>query len=87
MEPSLVLYGLARAWDQTDEFLCRWNAEELGLQWPTREPGRARRYRPRLRQLLRQIREGLAPIASRDERPETGVSIDVGLIGCGRGAG
>ena len=38
MEPSLVLYGLARAWDRSDEFLCRWNAEELGLQWPTREP-------------------------------------------------
>ena len=38
IEPSVLLYGLAREWDQTDEFLCRWNAEELGLSWPTRNP-------------------------------------------------
>jgi dTDP-4-dehydrorhamnose 3,5-epimerase len=38
LKPSLVLYGLAREWDASDEFTCRWDAEELGLAWPTRAP-------------------------------------------------
>jgi dTDP-4-dehydrorhamnose 3,5-epimerase len=37
-EQSVVLYGLSRHWDQTDELLCRWDAEEFKLAWPTRAP-------------------------------------------------
>jgi dTDP-4-dehydrorhamnose 3,5-epimerase len=38
LQRSLVLYGLAREWDASDEFTCRWDSEELGLAWPTRAP-------------------------------------------------
>jgi dTDP-4-dehydrorhamnose 3,5-epimerase len=37
-EQSTVLYGLSRHWDGSDELLCRWDAPELKLAWPTRTP-------------------------------------------------
>jgi dTDP-4-dehydrorhamnose 3,5-epimerase len=37
-ERSVVLYGMSRHWDETDELLCRWDAPELELAWPTRAP-------------------------------------------------
>lgn len=37
-EQSTVLYGLSRHWDGSDELLCRWDAKELALAWPTRAP-------------------------------------------------
>jgi dTDP-4-dehydrorhamnose 3,5-epimerase len=37
-EQSTVLYGLSRHWDGSDELLCRWDAPELELAWPTRAP-------------------------------------------------
>lgn len=38
LERSIVLYGLARHWDASDELTCRWDSKELALAWPTRAP-------------------------------------------------
>ena len=36
--PSVVLYGLSRHWDGTDELACRWDDPALGLPWPCGDP-------------------------------------------------
>jgi len=37
-EESIVLYGLSRHWDQSDELLCLWNAKEFNFTWPIYTP-------------------------------------------------
>jgi dTDP-4-dehydrorhamnose 3,5-epimerase len=37
-ERSMLLYGLSRHWDRSDELLCRWDAKEFNFSWPTRAP-------------------------------------------------
>jgi dTDP-4-dehydrorhamnose 3,5-epimerase len=36
--PSILVYGLSREWDPSEEIGCRWNCQELGLAWPTSAP-------------------------------------------------
>jgi dTDP-4-dehydrorhamnose 3,5-epimerase len=38
LDRSIVLHGMSRDWDPSDEYSCRWDAPELGLAWPTRAP-------------------------------------------------
>jgi dTDP-4-dehydrorhamnose 3,5-epimerase len=35
---SVVLYGLTREWDGSDELACRWDDPGLALGWPCRAP-------------------------------------------------
>jgi dTDP-4-dehydrorhamnose 3,5-epimerase len=36
--PSILVYGLSREWDPSENIGCRWNCVELGLAWPTNAP-------------------------------------------------
>ena len=36
--PSMHVYGVSHYWDLADEMSCRWDADELGLAWPTGSP-------------------------------------------------
>lgn len=37
-EPSVHVYGVTEYWNPADELGCRWDAPELGLDWPTTSP-------------------------------------------------
>lgn len=37
-EPTIHVYGVSRYWDVDDELGCRYDAPELGLDWPTTSP-------------------------------------------------
>jgi dTDP-4-dehydrorhamnose 3,5-epimerase len=37
-EPTVHVYGVSHYWNPTDELGCRWDAPELGLDWPTTTP-------------------------------------------------
>jgi dTDP-4-dehydrorhamnose 3,5-epimerase len=36
--PSILVYGLSREWDPSEDIGCRWDCAELGLAWPTKAP-------------------------------------------------
>ncbi|MET0181816.1 MAG: dTDP-4-dehydrorhamnose 3,5-epimerase family protein, partial [Caulobacterales bacterium] len=38
MEQSLHLYSVSEYWDLADEFACKWNDPDIGLEWPTKNP-------------------------------------------------
>ncbi|WP_339833101.1 dTDP-4-dehydrorhamnose 3,5-epimerase family protein [uncultured Parvibaculum sp.] len=37
-EPSILVYSVTSYWSPDDELGCAWNAPELGLDWPVRNP-------------------------------------------------
>jgi dTDP-4-dehydrorhamnose 3,5-epimerase len=37
-EPAVLIYGASDYWNATDEIACRWDAKELGFDWPVRDP-------------------------------------------------
>lgn len=37
-EPTVHVYGVSEYWNPADELGCRWDAPELGLDWPTTAP-------------------------------------------------
>jgi hypothetical protein len=37
-DAALLVYGASHYWDPVDEISCRWDTEELGLDWPVGNP-------------------------------------------------
>jgi dTDP-4-dehydrorhamnose 3,5-epimerase len=38
VRPSTHVYAVSEYWDMADELGCRWDAPELGLDWPSKTP-------------------------------------------------
>jgi dTDP-4-dehydrorhamnose 3,5-epimerase len=38
VKPSMHVYAVSEYWDMNDELACRWDAPELGFDWPCRTP-------------------------------------------------
>jgi dTDP-4-dehydrorhamnose 3,5-epimerase len=38
VRPSIDVCGVSQYFSQDDELGCRWNAPDLGLEWPCKDP-------------------------------------------------